>query len=269
MQEQEEERESCETRLFTKCPSHRILNTAKVLLGGRKKNNFHKTQISRAHKRKANKQTNTHTHTKFVREADKSELPKGIPQECLRDRVCPDLSPRSHRHKRASQPASHPVSLVHTNGDVIILITWHRLGAGSPSTTWPAPQPDDLDTHNDCASESSFKCPVLKNGHLLLLLLVLLLSGNGCQGHSRKQQQDLSGLPVNCGPSAIPHATHTHFVLLVVLGNKRTNSVSWQLGNCNCTSESEISQLGRHFEATCCRIGELKYETSRGPEKDN
>jgi len=57
-----QEQESCETRLFTKCPSHRILNTAEVLSegGGRKKNNFHKTQISGAHKWKG-KQTDEQT----------------------------------------------------------------------------------------------------------------------------------------------------------------------------------------------------------------
>lgn len=91
-------------------PKPQNLKHSKGPSGGRKKNNFHKTQISRAHKRKANKQT-THTHTKFVRKADKSELPKGIPQECLRDRVCPDLSPvHTDTKEPVSQPANQPVS---------------------------------------------------------------------------------------------------------------------------------------------------------------
>jgi len=55
-------------------------------------------------------QTNRRANTNVSEEADKSELPKGIPQECLRV-LGSDLSPPSHRHKGAR--TTGPQLLIH------------------------------------------------------------------------------------------------------------------------------------------------------------
>jgi len=107
--------------------------------------------------------------------------------------VSPFTQTQRSQDNRTPAPHPHPHPYIRTNGDVIVLIIWHRLGAGNTTNQTTL-------THTTELSECSFKCPVWKMATYSSSSSSSASVGNqdGSQGLSRKL--DLSGLPVNCAP---------------------------------------------------------------------